>query len=96
MHRFRRFAASLASKRRKVVEESAAIMNDPEPTEIPGINDVDLMILNDLVSNRIAEVDVRIDSDHLSLLIALKEKILLAAVRHQRTIQMRGVQKINE
>jgi hypothetical protein len=60
-------------------------VSDSDAIEIPGIDDVDLLILNDLVSNRIAEVDARIDWEHLGQLMALKAKIVMAGPAASRS-----------
>lgn len=64
--------------------------------EIPELDDLDLLILNDLVSNRITEVDARIDAEHLSKLMALKEKIIVAGMSRQKALNARQFQKVKE
>jgi hypothetical protein len=79
-------------------EAGTAAMSVPYPEfiEIPELDDLDLLILNDLVSNRIAEVDARIDAEHLSKLMALKEKIIVAGMSRQRALNARQFQNVEE
>ena len=64
--------------------------------EIPGLDDLDLLILNDLVSNRIAEVDARIDAEHLIKLMALKEKIIVAGMMRQKALNALQSRRVGE